>query len=88
MFPVTLHQRKFFFPSLLPERPQSAQEMRSSGQPVFFEPPRQKSQYPLAMTEPSAAFLAKKRKQKDETVLKINLKRSLEKRRLKEEWKI
>lgn len=42
----------------LPERPQSAQEMRSSGQPVFLEPPRQKSQQPLAMTEPSAAFLA------------------------------
>lgn len=32
------------FSGALPERPQSAQEIRSSGQPVFFEPPRQKSQ--------------------------------------------
>lgn len=73
MFHVTHHQSQPS--SIVPERPQSAQEMRSSGQPVFFEPPRQKSQYPLAMTEPSGAFLAKKRKQKDKTVKENTLRR-------------
>lgn len=49
-FKIVHQQRTAFllpfipFSGALPERPQSAQEIRSSGHPVFFEPPRQKSQ--------------------------------------------